>query len=125
MLKKFDLTTAVFTIMLIILGIICYKLYSAMNELKELKQQEINLLDEKLRQNESIIDSLKNDISLRESLIDSLSFSHQKVIIEKKTVIDEVKALPLTDAVEFLRENLKIYEERNKVDSLSDHSFIF
>lgn len=96
-----------------------------MNELKELKQQEINLLDEKLRQNESIIDSLKNDISLRESLIDSLSFSHQKVIIEKKTVIDEVKALPLTDAVEFLRENLKIYEERNKVDSLSDHSFIF
>ena len=125
MLKKFDLTTAVFTIMLIILGIICYKLYSAMNELKELKQQEINLLDEKLRQNESIIDSLKNDISLRESLIDSLSFSHQKVIIEKKIVIDEVRALPLTDAVEFLRENLKIYEERNKVNSLSDHSFIF
>ena len=128
MLKKFDLTTAVFTIILIVLGVICYKYYelhSSLNELRELKQREINLPDEKLRRNESIIDSLKNDISLRESLIDSLSFSRQVVIIEKEIVIEEVKTLPLTEAVEFLSENLKIYEERNKIDSVSDYSFIF
>ena len=61
----------------------------------------------------------------KESLIDSLSFSRQEIIIEKKIVIEEVKALPLTDAVEFLKENLKIYEEQNKFNSMSDHSFIF
>lgn len=116
MLKKFDLTTAVFTILLVILGIVCYKLYSSLNELESIKQTEINLLDEKLRRNESIIDSLKKDISLRESIIDSLSFFHQKIIIEKEVVIEEIKALPITDAVEFLRENLKIYEEKTSVN---------
>ena len=119
MLKKFDLTTAVFTILLVILGIVCYKLYSTLNKLESIesmKQTEINLLDEKLRRNESIIDSLKKDISLRESIIDSLSFFHQKVIIEKEVVIEEVRALPITDAVEFLRENLKIYEEKTSVN---------
>ena len=116
MLKKFDLTTAVFTILLVILGIVCYKLYSSLNELESMKQTEINLLDEKLRRNESIIDSLKKDISLRESIIDSLSFFHQKIIIEKEVVIEEIKALPITDAVEFLRENLKIYEEKTSVN---------
>lgn len=126
--EKFDLMTFVFMITLIVLGVVCYKcydLYSSLSELKNLRQSEINLLDEKLRQNESIIDSLKNCISLRESLIDSLSFSRQEIIIEKKIVIEEVRALPLTDAVEFLKENLKIYEEQNKINSMSDHSFIF
>jgi hypothetical protein len=128
MLKRFDLTTAVFTIILIVLGVICYKYYelhSSLNELRELKQREINLLDEKLRRNESIIDSLKNDISLRESLIDSLSFSRQEIIIKKNIVIEEVKSLPLTEAVEFLRKNLKKYEEKTEIDSVSNGSFIF
>lgn len=116
MLKKFDLTTAVFTILLVILGIVCYKLYSSLNELESIKQTEIDLLDEKLRRNESIIDSLKKDISLRESIIDSLSFFHQEIIIEKEVVIEEIRALPITDAVEFLRENLKIYEEKTSVN---------
>ena len=125
MLKKFDITHIVFIILLVFLGVVCYKLYSAMEQFKYLKQNEINLLDEKLRRNESIIDSLKNDISLRESVIDSLSFSRQEVIIEKKVVIEEVRALPITEAVEFLKENLKIYEEMYKIDSMSDYSFIF
>ena len=128
MLKKFDLTTAAFMIILMILGIVCYKcyeLYSSLDELRELKQKEINLLDEKLRRNESIIDSLKNDISLRESLIDSLSFSRQEIIIKKNIVIEEVKSLPLTEAVEFLRKNLKKYEEKTEIDSVSNGSFIF
>ena len=109
MLKKFDLTTAVFMIILIVLGVICYKYYElhlSLNELRELKQREINLLDEKLRRNESIIDSLKNDISLRESLIDSLSFSRKEIIVEKEIVIKEVEALPITEAVKFLDESL-------------------
>ena len=85
MLKKFDITPVVFTLLLIVLGIICYKLYSSKKELEYIKQQEINFLDEKLKRNESIIDSLENNISLRESLIDSLSFSYQNIIEEKKS----------------------------------------
>ena len=58
MWKKFDLMTAIFTVLLILLGYTCYKLYSSLEELKEAKQHEIDFLDEKLRQDESIIDSL-------------------------------------------------------------------
>lgn len=124
MLKKFNLIASVLIILLIVLSIMCYDLYSSLNDLKNLKQTEINLLDEKLRRNESIIDSLKNDISLRESLIDSLSFSRQEVIIQKEVVIEEVRALPLTEAVEFLRENLKIYEDNIEADP-NNYSSIF
>lgn len=124
MLKRFDLTTAIFTVLVIILGIACYKLYDINKELEERRQQDINLLDEKLRQNESIIDSLENSISLRESIIDSLSFSRQEIIIEKKVVIEEVRALPTIDAVEFLRKKLKEYEEIFEIDSMSDYSTI-
>lgn len=124
MLKRFDLMTAVFTVLVVVLGVICYKLYNTNLELEERRQHDINLLDEKLRQNESIIDSLENNISLRESIIDSLSFSRQEIIIEKKVVIDEVRALPITDAVEFLSKKLKEYEEIFEIDSLSDYSTI-
>ena len=125
MLKNFDISHLIFIILVVFLGITCYKLYSAIEKLEYIKQDEINLLDEKLRRNESIIDSLENDISLRESIIDSLSFSHREVIIEKKIIIDEVKALPLTEAVEFLGKNLKMYEELDKANSMSNTSFIF
>ena len=108
--------TAIFTVLLIVLGALCYNLYKLNGELEKSKQLEINLLNEKLRQNESIIDSLENNISLRESLIDSLSFSREKIIIEKKIVIDEVKTLPLTESVEFLSKKLKEYEEIFYVD---------
>ena len=120
MLKRIDWTTVIFTALIIVLGIVCYKLYNTTKELEEKRLQEINLLDEKLRQNESIIDSLENKISLRESIIDSLSFSRQEVIIEKKIVIEEVKTLPVTDAVEFLNEKLKVYEKIFEIDSLSN-----
>lgn len=122
MLKKFDITPVVFTLLLIVLGIICYKLYSSKRELEYIKQQEINFLDEKLKRNESIIDSLENNISLRESLIDSLSFSYQNIIEEKKNITIDVKELPLTDAVQFLKENLKIYEEKTDPILLFDNS---
>lgn len=73
--------------------------------------QKIETLDKQIRQNESIIDSLENVISLRESIIDSLSFLRQEVITEKVIVTREIRELPLSDGVEFLREKLKEYEE--------------
>ena len=124
MLKRFDLMTAIFTVLVIILGIVCYKLYTMNKELEERRQHDINLLDEKLRLNESIIDSLENSISLRESIIDSLSFSRQEIIIEKKVVIEEVRALPTMEAVEFLSKKLKEYEEIFEIDSMSNYSTI-
>ncbi len=73
--------------------------------------QTIETLDKQIRQNESIIDSLENIISLRESIIDSLSFLRQEVITEKVIVTREIRELPLSDGVEFLKEKLKEYEE--------------
>ena len=120
MLKRIDWTTVIFTVLVIVLGVVCYKLYNTTKELEEKRLQEINLLDEKLRQNESIIDSLENKISLRESIIDSLSFSRQEIIIEKKIVIEEVKNLPVTEAIEFFSEKIKMYEDIFEIDSLSN-----
>lgn len=121
MLKKIDpynlFLTVIFIATLILLGITCYKFYSAM---EQYEQEKIDLLDETMKKNESIIDSLENKISQRESLIDSLSLDRQKIIIEKKVVIEEVRELPLTDAVEFLRKSLQEYEESFDVYNMSD-----
>ena len=73
--------------------------------------QKIETLDKQIRQDESIIDSLEKVISLRESLIDSLSFFRQEKVVEKVIKIKEVRELPLTESVEFLREKIKEYEE--------------
>ena len=73
--------------------------------------QRIETLDKQIRQNESIIDSLENVISLRESVIDSLSFLRQEIRTEKVIVTREIRELPLSEGVEFLREKLKEYEE--------------
>lgn len=93
------------------MAVMCYNLYTVNQSITRENLEKIDLLDLKLRQSESIIDSLENTISLRESLIDSLSFSRQEVIEEKKTVIREVKELPLNDAVLFLKEKLVEYEK--------------
>ena len=107
MLKKNNFWLGLlYIIILVILGMICYRLYTINQEITKVNVEKINLLDEKLRQSESIIDSLENTISLRESLIDSLSFSRQEVIIEKEVVINEVRELPLNDAVLFLRKEI-------------------
>lgn len=112
MLKKSNFWLGLlYIVTLVILGVICYKLYSVNQELTKVNVEKINLLDEKLRQSESIIDSLENTISLRESLIDSLSFSRQEVIIEKEVAISEVRELPLSDAVLFLRKAIEDYEK--------------
>lgn len=112
MLKKNNFWLGLlYIVVLVILGVICYKLYSVNQELTQETVEKINLLDEKLRQSESIIDSLENTISLRESLIDSLSFSRQEVIIKKEVAISEVRELPLSDAVLFLRKAIEDYEK--------------
>ena len=114
-----------YIITLVMMAVMCYNLYTVNQNITKENLEKIDLLDLKLRQSESIIDSLENTISLRESLIDSLSFSRQEVIIKKNIVIEEVKSLPLTEAVEFLSKNLKMYEERTKTDSMSNHSSIY
>ncbi len=93
------------------MAVMCYNLYTVNQNITKENLEKIDLLDLKLRQSESIIDSLENTISLRESLIDSLSFSRQEVIKEKKIIIQEVKELPLNDAVLFLKEKLEEYEK--------------
>ena len=125
MWKKFDLMTAIFKALLMILGFVCYKLYSSLEKLEEAKQHEIDFLDEKLRQDESIIDSLEKCISLRESIIDSLSFFREEISQEKYIVVEEVRVLPLTEGVEFLRENLKEYEEFFEIDSIFGDDILF
>jgi hypothetical protein len=121
MLKKINLRDlilyVVFIAALVILGTMCYKYYTI---IEQLEQEKIDLLDETMKKNESIIDSLENKISQRESVIDSLSLVRKEIIIEKKVVIDEVRELPLTDAVEFLRKSLKDYEESFEVYYMSD-----
>lgn len=120
MLKKINLRDlilyVVFIVVLVILGTMC-KYYTV---IEQLEQEKIDLLDETMKKNESIIDSLENKISQRESVIDSLSLVRKEIIIEKKVVIDEVRELPLTDAVEFLRKSLKDYEESFEVYYMSD-----
>jgi hypothetical protein len=112
MLKKNNFWLGLlYIIILVILGVTCYRLYTINQEITKVNVEKINLLDEKLRQSESIIDSLENTVSLRESLIDSLSFSRQEVIIEKKIVVNEVRELPLNDAVLFLRKEITEYEK--------------
>lgn len=93
------------------MAVMCYNLYIVNQNITKENLEKIDLLDLKLRQSESIIDSLENTISLRESLIDSLSFSRQEVIKEKKITIQKVKELPLDDAVLFLKEKLEEYEK--------------
>ena len=112
MLKKNNFWLGLlYIITLGILGMICHRLYTINQEITKVSIEKINLLDEKLRQSESIIDSLENTISLRESVIDSLSFFRQEIIIEKKTAINKVRELPLNDAVLFLRKAIIDYEK--------------
>lgn len=100
-----------YIITLVMMAVMCYNLYIVNQNITKENLEKIDLLDLKLRQSESIIDSLENTISLRESLIDSLSFSRQEVIKEKKITIQKVKELPLDDAVLFLKEKLEEYEK--------------
>lgn len=111
MLKKSNIIIVILCILLAVNIIISWSFVKSQRQETAETMQMIETLDKQIRQDESIIDSLEKIISLRESVIDSLSFLHQEVLIEKVYVTQEVRELPLTDAVEFLNEKLKEYEE--------------
>ena len=111
MLKKSSIIIVILCILLALNILVTWFFIRAQKQDNAETMQMIETLDKQIRQDESIIDSLENIISLRESLIDSLSFMQQEVHIEKIYMIQEVRELPLTESVEFLKEKLKEYEE--------------
>lgn len=58
-----------------------------------------------------IIDSLISEIEIRESIIDSLENKRTSIIKEKIKEINQVRSLPTTEGVEFLKKNLEEYEK--------------
>jgi hypothetical protein len=61
--------------------------------------------------NQETIDSLGDIISSRESIVDSLKQTRQIIIKTREIEKENVKKLPVTEAVEYLKTKLREYEE--------------
>lgn len=83
------------------------------NRDKEL-QDSIEILRIDVQKNEAIIDSLNKKLIFRESIIDSLLILRNEVKTEKIEKIEEIRKLPITSGVEFLKQKLSEYEKLYK-----------
>lgn len=68
-------------------------------------------LEHVILRNQETIDSLGNIISSRESIVDSLKQTRQMIIKTREIEKENVKKLPVTEAVEYLKTKLREYEE--------------
>ena len=73
-------------------------------------QDSIKVLEMKVLNTKSMVDSLLHEILDRESIIDSLLLSRKEIIIEKKIEVDRIKNLSTTSSIEYLNKKLRKYE---------------